>query len=210
MVFDLVRGLGAQKGELEVNVLAVAPLKGSDPREVEWAPEVEGALFDGFALELELPFEGSELEAVKLAAQGTFGTAFENRFIHGTQVIAERFRHGGEWELTFLYVPGIRFDRVWSALFMLGFRTTVGSEDDETHTDALLNFSLFADVGLHTSLGLETNYASELGGEDASLLLMPQVHHEITDHFMVQAGIGVRFVPDEALPEAGARVIHTF
>ena len=28
--------------------------------------------------------------AVKLAAQGTFGTAFENRFIHGTQVIAER------------------------------------------------------------------------------------------------------------------------
>lgn len=35
-------------------------------------------------------------------------------------------------------------------------------------------------------------------------------HYEITDHFMVQAGVGARFVPDDALPEAGARVIYTF
>ena len=40
MVFDLVRGLGADKGELEVNVLGVFPLESSDPRETEWAPEI--------------------------------------------------------------------------------------------------------------------------------------------------------------------------
>jgi hypothetical protein len=44
---------------------------------------------DGVALELELPFEGSELVAYKLAGQGTFGAAFGNRFIHGTQGVAE-------------------------------------------------------------------------------------------------------------------------
>jgi len=51
--------------------------------------------------------------------------------------------------------------------------------------------------------------AAEIDG-DTEVLVMPQVHYEITDHFMAQAGVGVRFVPEEALPEAGARLIYTF
>ncbi len=39
MVFDLVRGLGPQRGELEANVLAVAPLRSGDPAAPELAPE---------------------------------------------------------------------------------------------------------------------------------------------------------------------------
>jgi hypothetical protein len=109
----------------------------------------------------------------------------------------------------FLYIPGIRFDRVWSALMMVGFRTTAGGDREGTHTETLLNFSVFADVGPRTTLGVETDYASEIGGE-ADLLVMPQVHQEITDHFMVQAGVSVRFVPGEALPEAAVRVIYSF
>lgn len=63
LVFDLVRGLGARRGELEINVLGQFPVGGSNNRKIHWAPEVEGAVTDGIALELELPFEGSELEA---------------------------------------------------------------------------------------------------------------------------------------------------
>lgn len=208
MVFDLVRGLGAHRGELEVNVLVEQPLSDTSDRPTDWAPEIEAAIFDGFALELELPFEDGELVAEKFAAQATFGVAFDNHFIHGTQVIAEHLRHESVWELTFLYVPGIRFDKTWSALMMLGFRTVAGGEGE---TEALFNFALFADVSYRMSLGVETNYASELSG-DASLLAMPQLHFEITDHFMVQAGAGVRFTleDDESLPEATVRVIYSF
>jgi hypothetical protein len=57
MVFDMVRPLGARRGELEVNVLGLVPLKrdGGAPA-IEWAPEVEWAIRDGFAVEFELPF----------------------------------------------------------------------------------------------------------------------------------------------------------
>lgn len=57
-----------------------------------------------------MPFEGTEVEGYKLALQGTFGVAFDRHFIQGTQFIAERDAHADRWELSFLYVPGLRFD----------------------------------------------------------------------------------------------------
>ena len=214
LVFDLVRGLGADRGELEINVLVEQPLtlSGADEKPTAWAPEIEVAVIDGLALELEFPFEDGELIAEKFAVQGTFGVAFDNHFIHGTQFIAEHLRNESAWELTFLYIPGIRFDKTWSALMMIGFRTLVGNDDDhagESETEALFNFSLFADVSHRMTLGVETNYAAALSGE-ASLLAMPQLHFEITDHFMVQAGVGVRFTDEESLPEAATRIIYSF
>ena len=54
MVFDMIRPLTAKRGEVEVNTLVQRDLSG--PRgEVEWAPEIEMAVADGFAVELELP-----------------------------------------------------------------------------------------------------------------------------------------------------------
>lgn len=125
-----------------------------------------------------------------------------------TQFIVERLRHESAWELTFLYIPGVRFDDVWSALAMIGFRTFAGEDSDES-TEVLFNFSLFADLSERISTGVESDYALALEGE-ASLVVMPQVHLELTDHFMVQAGAGVRFLPDDSLPEAAARVIYSF
>ena len=82
MVFDLVRGLGAGKGEFEANVLAEFPLDRTASREIEWAPEVEYAFADGLALEFELPFEDGELEGYKGAFQWTIGRPGGGRFIH--------------------------------------------------------------------------------------------------------------------------------
>jgi hypothetical protein len=208
MVFDMVRGLGAHRGELEINVLGQFPIRSSDSRATVWAPEIEGAILDGLALVLEFPFEGNELEAYKVAAQWTFGTAFENQFIHGTQFLVERFRHEEVWELTFLYMPGIRFDETWSALMMVGFRTEVGKDSSEEN-EVLFNLSIFADLNSSISAGVETNYAASLEGE-GSFLAMPQVHMELTDHFMIQGGIGVQFLSTDSFPEAALRVICNF
>ncbi len=207
MVFDLVRPLGAKKGELEGNALVEIPLEkqdSSDPS-VYWAPEVEGAPFDGFALEFELPFEDGTLEAYKFAAQYTFGTAAGNRYIHGAQAIAENLRESGSWELTLLYLAGYRFDRTWSVLGMIGGRTLQGG-DLPSGSEALLNASVFADVSHSVSLGLETNVASDFEGHSA-FLIIPQLHYEITDHIMIQAGVGAEIEDGEATPTLAFRLI---
>jgi hypothetical protein len=49
-MFDLVRGLGAKQGELEINSLTDFPLNNTSNRSVEWAPEVEYALFNNFGV----------------------------------------------------------------------------------------------------------------------------------------------------------------
>lgn len=105
MVFDLVRPLGARRGELEINTLGLFPLRNrgrsrsvrdvpdaledTDETRIDWAPEIEYALFDDFAVELELPFEDEKLVAYKFAAQWTLGTTMDGKMIHGTQGIAE-------------------------------------------------------------------------------------------------------------------------
>lgn len=208
MVFDLVRPLGARRGEAEFNALAVIPLN-RNRGQAEWAPEVEVALADGFAIEFELPFEEWTLESYKLAVQLTFGTAFENSYIHGTQLILEYFRDTDNLTPTLLYVAGVQFDDRWSALAMAGFRTEFGGLDRANRTEKLMNFSLFRHVGVHTSLGMETNLASTLGGR-AEFRLMPQVHHELRDHIMLQFGFGSLFTAEETIPEFATRLIYSF
>ncbi len=207
MVFDLVLALGPHRGEGEVNALVEVPLD-SDHDVVDWAPEVEVALTDSFALEFELPFEDGDLVAYKLAGQATFGTAFDGAYIHGTQAIVEREKDFDLWELTFLYLAGVRFDDTWSTLVMLGFRTDAG-DDAHDVTEAIFNFALFADVSDRLVLGFEADLADKLGG-DATLLFMPQVHWGISHHWELQAGAGVDFLPDDEVPLASARLIWEF
>ena len=73
----------------------------------------------------------------------------------------------------------------------------------------MLNLTLFADIGPETTLGLETNVAAHALDETA-VLLMPQLHQEFADHFMVQAGAGAEFSPGETVPLLGIRAIYTF
>jgi hypothetical protein len=219
MVFDLVRPLGARKGEGEVNTLFIVPLEKrsgdwagalgqGDDGKVLWAPEIEAAVRDGLGLEFELPFESTSLDAIKFAAQLTLGIPVEDVYIHGLQGIAERFLDPKLWELTLVYVPGIRFSKVWSVLAMVGVRTTVGS-DAHDHTEALLNATLFADVGARTSLGFEANVATDF---DASnyFLVLPQLHNEIGERWMIQAGFGAESVDGGGYPLLAFRFIYTF
>lgn len=224
MVFDLVRPLGAKRGEAELNTLGRLPLarkarqvddqvglvrRSRDRQGIEWAPEIEYAVMDGLAAEFELPMENFSVEAYKAAGQATFGTLWNHRFIHGAQVIAQYNVDPRFWTTTWLYLAGFRIDKTWSVLGMFGPRFEHGSSNGGFHKELLGNVTLFADVTNRVVAGVETNFAQVLGGQ-AALLVMPQVHYEVDFHWMIQGGIGVRISNDLTLPEIGFRLIREF
>jgi hypothetical protein len=208
MVFDLVRPLGAKRGEAEINTLGVIPINRRLGR-AEWAPEIEFAIADGVAFEFELPFEEWSLEAYKTAGQVTFGKAFNDSFIHGAQGILLYDKETDNWSPTLLYLAGVQFDETWSALAMIGLRTEFGGEDRSERTERLFNFSLFKHINNFTTLGFETNSAFDLNGVSEHRL-MPQVHCELRDHIMLQVGAGCLFTRQATIPETAFRLIYSF
>lgn len=206
LLFDMVRPLGPRTGDLEFNTLAVFPWRrrgltgprdpfGSgtattDRGEIEWAPEVEVALSETFAIEFELPFEGGTLEELKLGLQWTFGTALDNQYIHGMQILLEPTPQFETWNSTLVYIGGFRFDETWSTLFMVGGRMDLEGPDNFETFERLVNASLFAEVVDWLTLGVEVNVATALRGRN-NYIMVPQSHIQLTDTLELQAGIGL-------------------
>jgi hypothetical protein len=224
LLFDLVRPLGARKGEFELNTLAIFPWSGSnsnidddpfgpspttfDKRGIEWAPEIEYAIADNFAIEFELPFEESTLEEYKLGLQWTIGTAFDNRYIHGFQVLIQPTSAWENWNSTLLYLAGVRFDETWSGLLMVGGRMDLEGPSNSKTFERLINASIFADLNASTRVGLETNYAAKVDGT-AEFIVVPQVHFELQDHhFQLQSGIGLGVFSEGSEQSFILRVIY--
>lgn len=200
MLFDMIRPLGARKGELEANVLATSTLDGGA---LLWAPEVEMALADGLAVELELPAEDARINSVKLGVQGTFGTGLDGRFVHGVQYLGQT-GSGGRWESSLLYLAGLRHGRHWSSMTMLGLKSRTTFSRPVT----LINHSLFRDVGRRTTAGLEFN---RKGGIDGNWLLLPQLHQRVGSHMVMQAGAGFdKPRGTRATPLASLRLVREF
>lgn len=221
MVFDLMRPLGAHANEAEVNILGLFPfgspgqnfapepdalgLPGVHP---EWAPELEYVPLDGLALELELPFQDATLAAYKGGLQWTLGRAFGNALIHGLQLIVQYDRQPASWLPTLTHIMGVRIDRVWSLLTMAGLRGITGRSQNGS-LEGILNASVFADVAPEWTLGVETNLALAGSGQ-FDWLLMPQMQWEITDHVMLQGGVGARVANGGSAAEAAIRLIRSF
>lgn len=197
--FDLVRGLGAQRGEFEFNVLsttALLPYEG-----LAWAPEVEWAFADRHAIEFELPMHDGSLEAVKVAMQGTF-RELRPKFIHGWQFIAEGVLHGSG-EFTGLYIAGRRFGRRTSMLAILGPRLALDAEG--VSGELVVNPSIFVDLGERFTLGLENN--AVVAGARSSLRSLPQLHVQFGRHFRAQVGAGVETSAAGVQPAFGLRLV---
>lgn len=189
MVFDLVRPLGAAAGEREVNVLAVRPLRGGP---VDWAPELEVAYADGQSFELELPVADGRLTQLKVALQGTFGTGADGCWIHGWQYIGLYDLDRATPDNALLYISGYRLDARWSSLAMAGLRQVGLRHHGPTYL--LLNHALFYDLDPATVLGLELNLRQGVAADDTtSLLVIPQLHHRLSDVTSLQAGLGAQF-----------------
>jgi len=222
MLFDLVRPLGARRGELEINTLAVFPWRainrdpdrdpfGSgqttpDRGEIEWAPEIEYAFADGWAIEFELPYEGSKLEAYKVALQGTFGTALDGRYIHGFQTIVEPTTEWKDWNSTLLYLGGLRFDEQWSVLFMVGARMNLSGRGNAATFERLTNATLFREINDRLTLGLEVNNAEGFEGRSQTIFV-PQSHFELSEHWELQSGVGLGVFDQGSEQSAIIRVI---
>ncbi len=206
MVFDMMRPLGARRGELEANTLATAPLSGTD-RPIDWAPEVEYAVLDGFAVEGELPFVNGRLVELKLGLQAAFGSFNEGRSAHGAQYLGIYDRHAKHYSNSFTYMLVHRFSDRWSSVSMAGLWHISGKRRAGRNA-AIINQSLFYDASDATVLGLEANY---LGGEEGHILLMPQVHQQLTGRISAQIGLGLqKDRGDPARPHAGLRLIREF
>jgi hypothetical protein len=208
MVFDLVRGLGAKRGEFEANTLVRVPFasrrRGTT---VLWAPEIEYALFDGFALELELPIENFSLVALKGAAQGTF--SYSGKLAHGYQVIAEYMLDHQVLESTALYLFGAKLSERWSLMTMSGVRLESellpGRGGAFAGLGLLHNTNLFYAVTPELNLGLESNFA--YAHARPYLLLMPQLHFAPSPMFNIQLGAGMQFVQGERQLVASTRMV---
>lgn len=110
MVFDLVRPLGAEKGEVEVNSLFIARPGGR--ARLNWAPEVEWCFAEGYTVEFELPIENTRIESYKFALQGMLPRPkrSQSRLVHGWQTIVETDERGKhpEWPDVAEPQPGSR------------------------------------------------------------------------------------------------------
>lgn len=214
LMFDLVRGLGAERGELEINTLADFPLNDGANRAIEWAPEIEYALFNGLAVEFELPFEDGHLEALKFALQYTFGESNNQQFIHGIQLICESYLDESITEVNVLYIPAYRFNETWSMLGLFGLMYEFGADAADDRTTILLNASLFANLNAHSVLGLEVNNTDptlqKSDDNEMEFLVLPQFHYEFANRFSFQLGFGPRFADGGTEYSGVLRVIQTF
>lgn len=202
MVFDMIRPLTAKAGEFEVNTLAQRDLTG--PRgELEWAPEIELAVADGLAVELELPLINSRVVQYKMGLQKRLGTIRGGRGVHGVQYLGLHDREAGGWTSTLLWLLGNRFGERWSTMTMVGVGDVTLREGNRT--GAIVNHSTFYDVNPDTVLGLEVNRQN---GDGAYWLLMPQMHRTI-GKLGLQGGVGAERAHGERFrPRLGLRVIR--
>ena len=92
---------------------------------------------------------------------------------------------------------------------MIGFRTGSGTDVNDS-TELIANVSAFADLSARTSVGVETNYASGQKDTEEYLLVMPQLHVELFQRLLLQAGAGPFFTESDTFAEAAFRVAFTF
>lgn len=187
--FDLVRPLGAKKGEIEINTLGLLNIGRHDF--LTWGPEIEFVLKNGYAMEFELPFANNELEELKFALQGTISDDPNNKFIHGWQTIQKIKLNNYFWQSDYLYVHGYKFDKRWSTISLTGIRQNLF--DEYYATSLINNTSFFRYINSKIKMGLETNWRLDdigLSGSQNAITLLPQVHFELGDHYSLQIGTG--------------------
>lgn len=201
LYFDLVRGLAARRGELEVNSLFSGHLGGR----LHWAPEIEYAVADGMALELELPMIDAHLDAIKVAGQTRLPLPPNEIFIHGMQGIVETLLSDGSTDLTLLWLVAAAPNRTVSFMGMFGTRLPVDRHGTGT-PDLVANPAIFARLSPRLTLGAEANGVLHPDRRHA-LRLLPQIHWEPINHLRLQLGAGVEANRDELHPMLATRLV---
>lgn len=204
LAFDMVRGLGARAGEVEMNTILL-PRWSRDGLALEWAPELEWAPRDDLALEIELPMRGGHLHALKAAIQGTLPRR-TRRFIAGWQVIGELLPGESTLATTALYLMGFRLNRRWSVLMMSGIRMDWTRRPAGVQLALLVNPSVFVDLHERVTLGVEHDLAVDPRGQVRAIAL-PQLHFQMSRRWRVQCGLGIGLQERRLAALGGLRVV---
>jgi hypothetical protein len=211
LFIDLIRDLGARKGEKEWNVgFGINPRKDYD--EYESLVEYEWAPIDRLGLEIEFPFSfyfpsngtalapRNRLNSVKLAAQWSFlvsqkySTSMALGYLHEFEM--NSFNNYGKARLFTgnifnpFFVAAKRWGNNFHTLIYTGpaFLQEYGSKGHEFEWEMHTNFHYMIS-GTRNFVGLEVNkYFSHNG---ADITLRPQMRLGITDQLMLGIVTGV-------------------
>jgi hypothetical protein len=185
---DLVRGLDPEPGELEANVVGIAPV-GAGGRGIAWAPEVEWAPTRRAAFELEVPFVDGELQCVKLSAQLTLMRPRRHRPAQGLLVSAGLpVHHDAAIQVT--HVLATRLGRRFDLVTQLGPHVTVHASSAHATVGVVASAAGFVALRDGNAVGIETSWTHEAGRSAVEVL--PQVHVHAAEHVRVQLGLGAR------------------
>ncbi len=204
MVFDMVRGLGSEQGEIEINTLVLVP---TSPVAAYWAPEIEAAVVDNFALELEVGLLNIDLEILKFAFQGTVGMKEDGSVGHGLQGLVEYVIEEDAFISTALYILGARLASSLTLVALVGpaLESHIGGK---TYGGLFLNFTLAWAPHPRVIIGTEQNF--EWFPNAYLIRWMPQIHWQACARFQIQAGFGLRHTDRHTSAEAATRLIAEF
>jgi hypothetical protein len=194
MVFDMVRGLGAEQGEVEVNTLVLVP---TSPVAAWWAPEIEAAVVDNFALEFEVGLRNIDLEALKFAFQGTVAMKEGGKTGHGLQGLVEYLIDEEAFVSTALYILGARLAPAVTLVTLVG-PALESHVNGKTYGGFFLNFTLGWAPHPQVVVGTEQNV--EWFPNAYLIRWMPQIHWQVCARFQLQAGVGLRHTPQKPPP----------
>ena len=206
---DLIRDLGARKGEKEWNI-GFGILDREEIDEVETLIEYEFAPVNRLGLEVELPFSfysgpdapGNRLNSLQLAAQYTFlvsekaSTSLALGYLHEFEFIP--FNEYGEEPLykgnvfNPFFIAAKRWGSNFHTLLYTGpqIERVFNSGESETAFDINANFHYMI-PGTTNFIGVEFNM--ETGEGDFDMTIRPQMRVEVSDQILIGlvSGIGV-------------------
>jgi hypothetical protein len=211
LYIDLIRDLGARKGEKEWNV-GLGLIDNNSYDKYEALVEYEFAPVDRLGLEIELPFSfyyptagngeapGSKLNSLKLAAQWTFlvsepwktsmalGYIHEFEFTEFSKYGVERFYAGNIFNP--FYVAARRFGRNFHVLLYTGPQFLQHFAENTVYTDWQINTNFHYMIsGTRNFVGVEFN--KELRPGDFDMTIRPQMRVGIAENLLVGIVSGI-------------------
>lgn len=231
LFIDLIRDLGARKGEKEWNVgLGLTDNLGADRYdgliEYEWAP------IDRLGLEVEVPVSldrpltagapqrGGQINSLKLAAQWTmlvndrFNTSLALGYIHEFELAhPESWGKGGAGVAEGMvfnpfFVAAKRWGTNWHSLLYTGPRVMqhFGAEHWDWNYDINLNLNYMI-PGTRNFVGVEMNQIMRADG-DVDITFRPQMRLGLADNLLVGIATGIPIYRENERMSSFIRLIY--
>lgn len=225
---DLIRDLGARKGEKEWNVGLGLTDKGSFDEyltlvEYEWAP------IDHLGLEVELPFSfnynrngnsaspTSKLESLKLAAQYSFYVSEKNKMSMAIGYLHEfeftEFNNYGKKRIyqgnlyNPFFIAAKRWGNNFHTLIYTGPQFSQHLEDRSWQREWEINSNIHYMIpGTRNFIGLEVN--KQVGSNDFSMVMRPQMRVGISDNLLIGVVVGIPTVRENERISSFLRLIY--